>query len=392
MKKVLIIPQLKSHLHSAQILEEYIVKKKSSVYYLNTSEIYGYSFGKGVRIKNIPWIGKKLYQYNGFKRNIFEAITWFYNIKTVNKLLKEVDVLIIFSESSFVRNCIVSSKKYGIKTHLIMEGMRSENRVPVNVWKFLTYSEVLIQIKLRLIYKLTSLFQSTKIHPFLPGLNGSTNVDYLYPIGEYSKNVIKNIVANGVQILPYGIPKYTYRTWPNLRLVQSDELAGQKILYITSAFFWHGKYDLAKSQKNDLMLLATNLDMLAMGSLIVRLHPKEESKHYEFLSQFKCFKGFNNEESYEQMSLNYNKIYANISTMILELSLMSILARPIFIHFNKYLLLRNFTSILDSNLVIDTELKLRESFYSTSEDLYDSSKFIYSEPSGLIKMVQNILD
>ena len=392
MKKVLIIPQLKSHLLSAQILEKNIKKNNSTVSYLNTGDIYGFSFEKGVRIKNIPWINNKLFQYNGIKRNIFEAITWFYNRKNVTKLLKETDVIIIFSESSFIRNCIIHSKTYAIKTHLIMEGIRSENRVPIKVWRYLKFPEIVIQIKLRIIYKLTIIFQSTRIHPFLPGLNGSINVDYVYPIGEYSKNVIKNVIAKGVKVLPYGVPKYTYRSWPNLRLVNNTEDTGQNILYITSAFFWHGKIAFAQSQKNDLRLIARNLDRLAIGSLYVRLHPKEDAEHYQFLKNFKCFKGFKNHQNYEEMSINYNRIYANISTMIIELSLVSIIVQPILINFNRHTLIRNFTSLLDSQLIIDTEAKFVKSIFDTPESSLNLGKLIYSEISGFEKLIKNVLN
>lgn len=391
MKKVLIIPQLESHLLSAQILEENLKKNNSIVSYLNTGEIYGFSFELGMKIRNLPWNSKKLFQYNGLKRNIFEAITWFYNRKRVVKLLKEIDVIIIFSESSFLRNCVVQSKKYGIKTHLIMEGIRSENRVSIKKFRHLKFSEIVFQIKLRIIYKLTTIFQSTQIHPFLPGLNGSTNVDYVYPIGEYSKEVIKHVTAKGVKVLPYGIPKYTFKVWPDLRLDGSIEDTGPNILYITSAFYWHGKIDLAQSQLRDLTLIARKLDCLSVGALYVRLHPKEDQEDYLFLKNFKCFKGFKYNESYNEISNNYNKIYANISTMIIELSLVSILVQPILINFNRHALSGNFTSLLDTQLIIDNEAKFVKSIFAMNDSNLDYSKLIYSEAGGLEKLVKNIL-
>jgi hypothetical protein len=391
MKRVLIVPQLQSHLLSAEVLENKLKQKSNYISYINTSNIYGYNFDKGLNISEPYWAKKKLYQYNGIKRNVLEVIYWHYNRTKILEKLKEVDVIIIFSEPSFIRSLVYSSKKWGIKTHLIMEGMRSENRLPISMWSVLNFKALMGQIKLRATYKLAKMFQSTRIYPFLPGLNGCTSVDFIYPLGEYSRGVISNIVAPKSKILPYGIPKYTNRNWSNLGLLEKNENATQNVLYITSAFDWHGKKEFAESQKRDLKLLAEKIDLLPNKSLFVRLHPKENVSNYEFLGEFQCFKGFRNNDSFEDIALHYGKIYANISTMIAELSLLGIVVRPILINFNRLLLLRNFTSVLDDKQIVDRESKLVHSLSENNENLRTNYNLIYNDEKGLNKLLENLL-
>ena len=391
MKKVLIIPQLQSHLRSAEIISKKLNQNKVDVSYINTSNIYGFVFDKGIKIKSPSWLKSKLYQHSGIKRNILEVIYWHKNKSRILEEVKKVDVIIIFSESSFIRNVVYSSKKWEIETHLIMEGMRSENRLPISMWTALNLSELLDQVKLRMIYKLAKMFQSTIIYPYLPGLNGCTSVDYIYPLGEYSSRVIANIVAPNSQILPYGIPKYTYKSWPNLGLVEKRENSAHSILYITSAFHWHGKHKFAEYQKSDLQLLAANLDLVQNRSLFVRLHPKENVLDYEFLTRFKCFKGFRNDESLEDIALKYIKVYANISTMIAELSLLGVIVRPLLVHFNKQLLSRNFITTLNPRIIVDSESRLVESIGEEDDFILEKDKLIYHNELGFQKLINNLL-
>lgn len=391
MKRVLIIPQLQSHLLSAEILDNKLKEKKADISYINTSNIYGFNLDKGLEIKSPHWLKKNLFQYQGIKRNIVEVIYWHYNKSRILEKIKEVDVIIIFSESSFIRNVVYSSKRWGIKTHLIMEGMRSENRLPITVWMTLNLKDLIGQIKLRVIYKLARIFQSTRIYPYLPGLNGCTNVDYIYPLGEYSKGVIANIVAPNSKILPFGVPKYTCRSWPNLGLVEKNGNAEHSVLYITSAFHWHGKHEFAECQKRDLQLLAEKLDASLSKSLFIRLHPKENVLNYEFMSGFQCFKGFRNDDSLEDIALNYSKIYANISTMIAELSLLGVVVRPMLINFNRLLLSRNFTTLLTRQIIVDSETKLVQSFSENDDYKLTQNELIYYDRYGFQKLISNLL-
>ena len=126
-------------------------------------------------------------------------------------------------------------------------------------------------------------------------------------------------------------------------------------------------------------------------SLFVRLHPKESVSIYEFLVEFQCFKGFRNNDSFEEIALHYSKIYANISTMIAELSLLGIVVRPILINFNRLILSRNFTSILDGKQVVDRESKLVHSLNQNIEKFSANNKLIYNDRNGLKKLLDNLL-
>ena len=46
MKRVLIVPQLQSHLLSVEILENKLKQKSNYISYINTSNLYGYNFDK----------------------------------------------------------------------------------------------------------------------------------------------------------------------------------------------------------------------------------------------------------------------------------------------------------------------------------------------------------
>ena len=83
MKRVLIIPQLHSHLLSAQIIEKKLAENKSEVSFINTSNIYGFNLTKGLEILNPNWFKKKLYEYSGIQRNILEVFVWFRNKNTI---------------------------------------------------------------------------------------------------------------------------------------------------------------------------------------------------------------------------------------------------------------------------------------------------------------------
>ena len=74
-----------------------------------------------------------------------------------------------------------------------MEGMRSNNMITISNFNQLSLKEIFEQIVLRVKYFIAKNFRGTFFDPFLPGLNGSSNVNNLFPIGQYSANLLEKI-------------------------------------------------------------------------------------------------------------------------------------------------------------------------------------------------------
>lgn len=386
-KKVIFIPQLIQHFNSIEYLKKELLKLGNSVDILNTGEFFGYNFEGDLRLDFQSIYGLNYANTSGLRRNLITILIIIKNKKFINKLLRNYDEVIIFSEPALFRYIINNAKKLGLRTHLIMEGMRSNNLISFNY--IINFSSNLLrkQLILRVKYLIAKIFRGSSIDHLLPGLNGSTRVDYIYPIGEYSKNVISKIVTNSTKILDYGIPRYSHIK----PFKKNNIIKKKKLYYYTSAFSWHGKHSLSTAQSKDLLLLIDFVKNNNDFFLVIKNHPKGiiSNKIKELrLNNLEIDYEYNLEKDFN----NGYMFFANLSTIIAEGLLYGMKIYSVLINFDKIEFINSFVHHLPHK-VIDSEFELlkilnNENDFSTVEN--ERNKVIYNNPNSIIQICKQV--
>jgi hypothetical protein len=357
MNRVLFIPQLSSHFESLNLVSQNLIKGGSSCEVLNLGNIFGYQFSGGIRMPIAEVFGYSYYDLVGYRRYIVSIALLILNRSFLKRLISDYDSIVVFSEPMLVRYIINEARKKGCITHLIMEGMRSNNELELDKWHYLSLAEVKEQVKLRIL-RYSCRLRGTWIDPFIPGLNGSSNVDYIYPIGQYSLDIVSSINRSNARILNWGIPKYDKyaSVEPGAPEVGSSKEVNH-IFYYASAFAWHNKFELEECQTLDILMLCRQVVCFDNLKLRIFIHPKGDVDiriiKYVKENPDKIF--LDSSKNLVNEGREGDLIFSSISTVIVEFKLINIQVIPIMISFNKALFSNSFIHHLDCNVIEDVE-------------------------------------
>lgn len=332
MKKVLIIPQLDQHHTSTKLLLDELTKNEYIVDILNLGEYYNSSEIGNVKLKFSSILGYKYGNTRLILRQLVDRIIYLLNIFFIIKLVKRYNNIIIFSEPLIIRGIIYFASVYNSKTHLIMEGMRSEHRVSLHYTKMNELKSVTHQLILRFKYKVIRVFQGTFISTILPGINGTSKVTTVSPIGPYSAQVISGLTHAETKILDSGVPKYVGIKCHRDNSRKTENIV--KIVYFTSAFRWHDKMRFASYQTQDLKSIIHLInDLPSSYSLTIKTHPRDclDDEVKSLVDNCKIF------ESTDEDTLNLLQTFdcclGNISTVLAEGELYGSNMTSVLLHF-----------------------------------------------------------
>lgn len=316
MKKILIIPQLDQHHYSTLKLKHEFIKLNMDVDVLNFDGYYNSKPIGNIQLKYSTFFGLKYGNTKLILRQFVDRVIFFLNMLYLRKLAREYDHIIAFTETLIIRGILFFGNKMGAKTHLIMEGMRSEHIISFRSLGIKEFNIVFRQLILRFKYRFLSLHQGTFISVLLPGINGSTYVTSISPIGEYSRQVIQNLAHRKTNLLRSGIPKYVGIEKISSYDVESDEFV---IIYFTSAFKWHDKLRFHEYQNRDLTAIIDLVKSLPKSyKLYIKSHPRDQLEQciINLIDEIKVF--LCEEDDLLTILKKSNLNIGNISTVLAE--------------------------------------------------------------------------
>lgn len=116
-----------------------------------------------------------------------------------------------------------------------------------------------------------------RLDPFVPGLAPHTPVARIFTMGRFVAAALRDQgIPSPIEVT--GLPRFR----DLLRVPPLEPAAGRRVLYLTSAFLWHGDRGLDRCQHRDLDTLASQLPKWGW-TLRVRLHPRERAESYAHL-------------------------------------------------------------------------------------------------------------
>jgi hypothetical protein len=275
-----------------------------------------------------------------YKASFLQKISALLRFKSeIYNFLDKQDIFIAGNDGAFQRILLRQTNK----SILIIDGMISNYtfnfRVLLKCFSIQNLKSYLINNGKRLIIPL--IYPSLKrlgIEYLSPSLIGISHFSVTFTIGEHSKNVIKQYNRSS-EIIASGLPRFTSLYEQKKVLSKRDSRA---VYFLTSAFKWHGEYPMDKYQHNDLKLLCSlflSMDIKDLD-LVIKIHPRENKKDYTQYLKFNFVK-ISSDNLFDE--LYSNVIYfSNISTSIVETSLLNLPVYSILIHFPYEMYSRSF--------------------------------------------------
>lgn len=356
-RKILLIPQNSSHIENFLGLYEKFRTSDFEVEVLNLDSLFhqnlNFSFFDKVTefkyVLNIPF----------YKLSNFQKVRVLLNLPNVLfSVISSYDAVVFGNDGAIQRLILRQLKRKNKKvlSFIILDGIisdysfgfkdifrHSDNRAQ----DILTY----FFEKFRIIY--TSILNTSPYNCFFPSMVGQTRVESYFVIGDHSKEVIAK--RNNSEIYPYGLPRYeqffSEKINENLSL-------NQTIVYLTSAFKWHGKHRDHDLQLRDIKqiqesILRIKLETGKCIQMIIKIHPRESKEDYLMFEgdSTRLIKDIKLEELYRSRAL----LLSTISTCILEATLFNKTVYSLFLNFPFWKYHRSFIQEKDISKIFNLE-------------------------------------
>ncbi|SFW56607.1 hypothetical protein [Cellulophaga fucicola] len=321
-KKILFFPQNNEHVLNMNPVLEELQKSDFKCEYLDTRAVYKQKleFNSGCNFSKVffPELENSFYHLSSIDRIIY--------IRSVRKVIKsladEYDLFVFGNDGALQRLVNYYAKKQDKPSVMILDGLVGANKY--------SYSDVLFQskekikdVKIKAIdsfkYFISKLFSGSSISPYLPSTIGSSNLNEIYTIGDFSKSYIENHKHKTTKVFSFGLPRMRQHFLENETFFIPKK--PKSICFITSAYKWHNLDHFHDSQIQDILLIQECINEIYPKDdeikLYVKLHPRERMEDYDLFKNSKRIQLVVGEPLVETFK-NYKLLFSNISTCIVE--------------------------------------------------------------------------
>lgn len=321
-KKILFFPQNETHIANMLPVAKILKDQNNDVAFLNTNQFYQQNLQYAseyelVVLNNKKKLIKPFYAYHGFER----LRKVFYLKKYIEPLAHDYDAFIFGNDGSLQRCLINEAKLLDKKCILILDGMISNYSFSLIDLASKSKNKLLdlkLYIKDRLKTQLQRVFKKSKINAYLPSIDGGSNLDLIFVIGEHSKQVVYSFTKNR-NIYSYGLPRFASST-PKAK-ASSPNYQSKTVIFITSAFNWHNKHLENEWQRKDIALILEVIkEEKKRGQdikLVIKIHPRENIDDYQKYQRYN-FVIIENTATLNELFSSNAIFISNISTGIIE--------------------------------------------------------------------------
>ncbi|BDV43443.1 hypothetical protein GURASL_23660 [Geotalea uraniireducens] len=265
---IVFVVQNETHLRNFQaIIDDLILKgvPRDIIKYISLDSVTGQSVCNNV--SNVDVIGLPIkHPINFYLSGKIRRMLWLiYNYKFIAALGKNIKVLVMGNDGAIQRILLRRVKCQNGFSILLLDGL-------LFPWQFSFSIKSISRYLKKYLFVLGELLN---VDWLLPSHVGHSSVDQIYVMDDYVKKVLTAQVNKEIQTI----------ILPRIRSLVSEycqcrEHSGFNVLYITSAFIWHGEVDLAKKQWMDIVDLSEYAYNHPDVNFRIRVHPRESQDEY----------------------------------------------------------------------------------------------------------------
>lgn len=320
--KVLFFPQNATHLDNMIPVADILHKNGIDVVFLNTENIYKQNLLFETE-HPVQTLDLKL-QQSFYKLGVVDRIKFIRTHRAVFlQYAKQFDFFIFGNDGALQRIIINYAKKNNKSTFIILDGMISDYsyslmdivRNDLNDLK----KNLLLWIKVFIKNTLSNIAKRVPFNCYLPSNAGCSEVDAVFVIGEHSKKALMKLCSQ-TKTYTYGLP-YMKRLFQSTDLKQKKESRpneSTEVLFLSSAYKWHGLNHLHDIQHKDISLLCSIISKSKRTIILnIKLHPREDSTDYETYTQY-SFVNLITSGNLDKHLLQSDILFSHISTTIIE--------------------------------------------------------------------------
>jgi len=321
-KRILFFPQNNEHILNMNPVLEEMQKAGFTCDYLDTRAVYKQKLEFNTKYPLIklpfPNLKNSFYHLSSIQRiNYIRSVR-----KIIKSLAKEYDLFVFGNDGAIQRLLNYYAKKEDKPSVMILDGLVGSNKY--------SYRDVLLfskekvkDVKIKAVESLkhfiSKFFSGSSISPYMPSTIGSSNLNAIYTIGDFSKSYLEGHKHKATEVFSYGLPRMREH------FLNKDIFFIPKkpksICFITSAYKWHNLEHFHNSQIQDILLIEECIDEMFPDDdqvkLYVKLHPRECLEDYVLFKNSKRIQLVLREPLVETFE-NYNVLFSNISTCIVE--------------------------------------------------------------------------
>ncbi|WP_281988317.1 hypothetical protein [Aquimarina aggregata] len=320
--KILFFPQNNEHVLNMNPIVDFLESREYKCDYFDTRDIYKQKLNFDEKFNliesNLPDLKDSFYHLG-----VLDRIRYVYSTRNIlKKLVAEYDIFVFGNDGAIQRLIVNYAEKDNKSTVMILDGLVGsrdysfKDIVFNSKEKFKDFKQKTIDL---IKQKISTSFSGTKFSPYLPSVIGSSSLDQIYTIGNFSKSYIESHKHSSTKVFSFGLPRMKlYFTVKDSCFTPKIE---KSICFITSAYKWHNLEYFHKLQIADIMLIHECIEALYPNDeevkLIIKIHPREHKEDYEFLLEYKNIVLVENEPLTHTFA-NYTLLFSNISTCIVE--------------------------------------------------------------------------
>ena len=335
--KILFFPQNNEHILNMNPVFDILTEKGLHCEYIDTRKVYNQPLNFNPKHElaevTLPEIETSFYQLNSLDRIMYLRTI----IKTVAKLTSQYDLIVFGNDGAIQRIINYHAKKKGKVTVMILDGLVGSSKYSYKDI-FLYSKEKTKDIKQKIIkdlkYTISKRFSGTFLSPYLPSTIGSSNLNEIYTIGEFSKSYINSHKHKLTKVFSYGLPRMKTHFFNNE--VSFAPKMHKSVCFITSAYKWHNLEHFHEFQIQDILMIHQCLQDIYpkdnKAILYIKLHPREREEDYAFIKNYKHMQ-LVTDEPLTSTFANYSVFYSNISTCIVEGLNRGIIVNSVMINF-----------------------------------------------------------
>lgn len=321
MKKIMFFPQNETHVDNMLPIAKLLTEKYDvEVYFLDAQKIYKQN------------IYSKDFAFNIIEINIssykaFPLLNFIEKIKIINLFKKEFRKInidefqgfIIGNDGALQRALMAYSVE--LQTFLVLDGIISDYSFSFfDVLKFSKHkiSDNKDYLRRKIKFMLNIVFHKLPFNYYLPSDVGNSQVDRIYVISEYVKNILTKQKVNRKKIIVSGMPRYEFLQ----KLKYKSNNKNQSIvnlLLITQGYSWHNEFENDTYQHLEIKKLINTVNELNKTekkfNLRIRLHPRDNIENYQYINDNMIEKS--NINIYDSLQ-NSDVILGFNSTVLLE--------------------------------------------------------------------------